>query len=122
MKTLKILVTGGGSSGHISPALAIIQTLRAMAAEPGCEWGLKLLYVGGRQGLEQKLVEAENIPFVGVETGKLRRYFSKQNFTDALRVPIGVQQSLTEVRRFAPDVVVATGGYVAVPPVVAARL
>lgn len=122
MKTLKILVTGGGSSGHISPALAIIQTLRDLAAKPGCDWGLKLLYVGGRHGLEQKLVEAQNVPFVGVETGKLRRYFSKQNFTDALRVPIGVQQSLAEVRRFAPDVVVATGGYVAVPPVVAARM
>ncbi len=73
-----------------------------------------------RPGTEQ--VEAQGIPFAGVETGKLRRYFSRENFTDALRVPVGVAQSLREVKKFRPDVVLATGGYVAVPSVVAAWL
>lgn len=119
MKTLRILVTGGGSSGHISPALAVIAALNQLSQQSG-HWQPEFLYLGGKRGLEQKLVEAAGVPFVGVETGKLRRYFSLQNFTDMLRVPVGVAQSLAHVRRFKPDVVLATGGYVAVPPVIAA--
>jgi UDP-N-acetylglucosamine--N-acetylmuramyl-(pentapeptide) pyrophosphoryl-undecaprenol N-acetylglucosamine transferase len=120
VKTIRILVTGGGSSGHISPALAVIKTIDELAAQPGAEWQPQYLYIGGRRGLEREQVEAQGIPFVGVETGKLRRYFSRENFTDALRVPVGVAQSLREVKKFQPDVVLATGGYVAVPPVIAA--
>ncbi len=119
-QTFKILVTGGGSSGHISPALAILQTLNEMASQPDCAWKPEYLYLGGKRGLEQTQAEAAGIRFVGVETGKLRRYLSRENFTDALRIPIGVWQSRREVKRFAPDVVLATGGYVAVPPVIAA--
>jgi UDP-N-acetylglucosamine--N-acetylmuramyl-(pentapeptide) pyrophosphoryl-undecaprenol N-acetylglucosamine transferase len=119
---LKILVTGGGSSGHISPALAIIQTIKDLAGEPGCEWTPEFRYLGGKRGLEKEQVEAAGIRFVGVETGKLRRYFSLQNFTDLLRIPVGLGQSLGAVRSFAPDVILSTGGYVAVPPVVAGWL
>lgn len=121
MRELRILVTGGGSSGHISPALAIIKTIQEIAATQNA-WTLRFLYVGGRRGLEQKLVESAGIPFAGVETGKLRRYFSRENFTDAMRVPVGVLQAAGHVRRFRPDVVLATGGYVAVPPVLAAAM
>ncbi|HVF85653.1 MAG TPA: UDP-N-acetylglucosamine--N-acetylmuramyl-(pentapeptide) pyrophosphoryl-undecaprenol N-acetylglucosamine transferase, partial [Abditibacteriaceae bacterium] len=71
-------------------------------------------------GLEQTQAEAAGLRFVGVETGKLRRYLSRENFSDALRFPVGVWQSRREVKKFAPDVVLATGGYVAVPPVIAA--
>jgi UDP-N-acetylglucosamine--N-acetylmuramyl-(pentapeptide) pyrophosphoryl-undecaprenol N-acetylglucosamine transferase len=136
VKTLRILVSGGGSSGHISPALAIISALNEMAAQstPGAAdnasvsasaqtplvWSPQYLYLGGLRGLEKGIVEAAGIPFVGVETGKLRRYFSRKNFTDMLRVPVGVLQSLRHVRAFRPHVVLATGGYVAVPPVLAA--
>ncbi len=119
-KTLKILVTGGGSSGHISPALAIVKTLDELAAQPNCAWTPEYLYLGGKRGLEQAQAEAAGLRFVGVETGKLRRYISRENLTDAFRLPVGVLQSRREVRKFAPDVVLATGGYVAVPPVVAA--
>jgi UDP-N-acetylglucosamine--N-acetylmuramyl-(pentapeptide) pyrophosphoryl-undecaprenol N-acetylglucosamine transferase len=119
-KNLKILITGGGSSGHISPALAIVRTLDEMAAQPDCDWTPQYLYLGGKRGLEQSQAEAAGLRFVGVETGKLRRYLSRENLTDALRVPVGVFQSLREVKKFAPDVVLATGGYVAVPPVLAA--
>ncbi|HEX8236321.1 MAG TPA: UDP-N-acetylglucosamine--N-acetylmuramyl-(pentapeptide) pyrophosphoryl-undecaprenol N-acetylglucosamine transferase [Abditibacteriaceae bacterium] len=138
MKTLRILVSGGGSSGHISPALAIISALNELAAQsasiPADEsavyssgqtptaWSPQYLYLGGLRGLEKGIVEAAGIPFIGVETGKLRRYFSRENFTDMLRVPVGVLQSLRHVRAFRPHVVLATGGYVAVPPVLAAAL
>ena len=82
----------------------------------------EFLYLGGKRGLEEEQVTRAGIPFAGVETGKLRRYFSWQNFTDAGRVPFGVLQAVGIVRRFRPDVVFSTGGYVSVPPVMAARL
>ncbi len=117
MQELKILVTGGGSSGHISPALAIIDAIKNLNAP---DWTPRFLYVGGKRGLEGELVQRAGVPFVGVETGKLRRYLSRENFTDMARVPVGVYQAMRVVREFAPDVVLATGGYVAVPPVLAA--
>jgi UDP-N-acetylglucosamine--N-acetylmuramyl-(pentapeptide) pyrophosphoryl-undecaprenol N-acetylglucosamine transferase len=120
MRTIKILVTGGGSSGHISPALAIINTLGAMSA--GADWQPRFRYVGGKRGIEQRVVGAAGVDFVGIETGKLRRYFSLENVTDMLRIPVGVGQALAEVRRFGPDVVLSTGGYVGVPAVLAAWL
>lgn len=120
MRTIKILVTGGGSSGHISPALAIINTVRALAE--GASWQPLFRYVGGRQGIEQRLVTEAGIDFVGIETGKLRRYFSLENATDMVRIPVGVGQALAVVRQFVPDVVLSTGGYVGVPPVLAAWL
>jgi len=121
MITYRILVTGGGSSGHISPALAIIHAIKEIAERPEADALPIFLYLGGKRGLEQKLVEAAGIDFIGVETGKLRRYFSFENFTDMARLPFGVGKSMEEVAKFRPDVVLATGGYVAVPPVLAAR-
>ncbi len=115
-RPLRILVTGGGTAGHISPALALIATLREL--EPSAQ----IQYIGSHQGMERKQVEAIGVPFVAVSTGKLRRYFSLQNLADWFRVPLGVSQSLRAIRQFAPDVVLATGGYVAVPPVVAAGM
>lgn len=126
MRTIKILVTGGGTGGHVSPALAVIQTLQEMAQ--GAAWTPEFRYVGSRRGVEQGLVEAAGIPFVGVQSGKLRRASSlrglltSKNIADAFRVPVGIGQAVGEVRRFRPDVVLATGGYVSVPPVVAAGL
>lgn len=116
MPSLRILITGGGTSGHISPALALIQTLRELHPET------QFLYIGSRHGLEEKLVRAADIPFAAIQTGKLRRYLSAKNLVDQFRIPVGVSQSLKLVRRFKPDVVLATGGYVAVPPVIAASM
>ena len=126
MKTIRILVTGGGTGGHVSPAIAVIQELQRLAE--GADWSPVFQYVGSRNGVEQELVQAVGIPFVGVESGKLRRASSlrgmltPKNFTDALRVPLGIVQAWNEVRRFRPAVVFATGGYVSVPPVIAAGL
>jgi len=115
-RPLRILVTGGGTAGHISPALALIATLREL--EPGAQFQ----YIGSRGGMERKQVEAAGVPFVAVSTGKMRRYLSAKNVADWLRVPLGVVQARAAIGRFAPDVVLATGGYVAVPPVVAAGM
>lgn len=126
MQTIKILVTGGGTGGHVSPALAVIQAVQAQAV--GADWRPEFRYVGSRHGVEQGLVEAAGIPFVGVQSGKLRRastlrgLLTVKNLLDALRVPVGIGQAIGEVRRFRPDAVLATGGYVSVPPVIAAGL
>ena len=126
MRTIKILVTGGGTGGHVSPALATIEAVQALAV--GADWTPQFQYVGSLGGVEQGLVQAAGIPFAGVQSGKLRRAASVRglltlkNLADALRVPVGVGQAIGEVRRFGPDVVLATGGYVSVPPVIAAGL
>ena len=94
----------------------------------GADWSPVFLYVGSRSGVEQGLVEAIGLPFVGVESGKLRRASSLagmltlKNLGDTFRVPVGIVQAWNEVRRFRPDVVLATGGYVSVPPLIAAGL
>ncbi len=125
-REVRILITGGGTGGHVTPALAVLQTLRAMAQ--GADWGPVFLYVGSAQGVEAQMAREAGVPFVGVQSGKLRRarsplgLVSRRNLADMARVPVGVGQSLAAVRKFRPDVVLATGGYVSVPPVIAAGL
>ncbi len=126
MKTIKLLITGGGTGGHVTPALATIQAVQARVA--GADWTPVFQYVGSKHGVERGLAEAAGIPFVGVESGKLRRaatvrgLLTVKNMADALRVPLGIGQAIAEVRKFKPDAVLATGGYVCVPTVVAAGL
>lgn len=122
METIRVLITGGGSSGHVSPALAVIEAIKELEARPDTPWRVEFLYVGSKRGIERGLAEARGIPFIGIETGKLRRYFSVRNFIDPLRVVAGCAGALRVVARFRPSVVLATGGYVAVPPVIAAAL
>ena len=92
------------------------------------DWQPRFQYVGSAGGVEARLAREAGIEFVGVQSGKLRRskrflgLFSRRNFADALRVPVGIGQAMGAVRRFRPDVVLATGGYVSVPPVIAAGL
>src|SRR5215212_303000 len=119
MRTIKILVTGG-SSRHISPALAIIKTIGELAE--GADWRPQFRYIGGTRGIERQQITAAGVEFVGVATGKLRRYFSLENLTDMFRIPVGVAQSLREVASFRPHVVLSTGGYVGVPAVLAAAM
>jgi UDP-N-acetylglucosamine--N-acetylmuramyl-(pentapeptide) pyrophosphoryl-undecaprenol N-acetylglucosamine transferase len=123
---IRILVTGGGTGGHVSPALAVIQTIKALA--DGTEWKPVFRYIGSQNGVEKKLAQEAGLDFVGVQSGKLRRafnlrgYFTRQNITDVFRIPLGVLQSLWQVAKFRPAVVLSTGGYVSVPPVVAGWL
>lgn len=129
MKPVRILVTGGGTGGHVSPALAVVQTLRDWAQTPGQTFVPEFLYVGSETGIESRLAKEAGLPFASVSTGKLRRsskgvlgLFTVANLRDAFRVPVGIAESFSAVRSFRPDVVLATGGYVSVPPVVAAGL
>ena len=113
---LKIVVTGGGTGGHVSPALAVIEELQQAIPAP------RLLYIGSVGGLERTMARDHDIRYVAIATGKLRRYFSLRTVTDALRVPLGVVQAVIHIGRFRPNVVFSTGGYVSVPAVVAAWL
>lgn len=106
---LKILVTGGGSGGHIIPTLAVIDKLKELNKD------IDILYVGSRGGMEAKIVPEKGLPFKGIFCGKLRRYFSWENFTDIFRVITGLFQSFYIVLTYRPSVIFAKGGYVTVP-------
>lgn len=112
----RVLLAGGGSGGSATPVLAVAQALRRI--DPATEF----LYVGTRDGPEAALAAAQGLPFAGVSSGKLRRYWDMRNFTDPGRVLLGVGESYALVRRFRPTVAFAAGGFAAVPPMVAARL
>ena len=112
---MRILVSGGGTGGHIYPALSVAQALRE-------RYGAELLFIGDENGLETRIVPQAGIPFATIQAGKLRRYLSAGTFTDLARVPVGMAQALGHVRRFRPDAAFTSGGYVAVPAGVAARI
>jgi UDP-N-acetylglucosamine--N-acetylmuramyl-(pentapeptide) pyrophosphoryl-undecaprenol N-acetylglucosamine transferase len=119
---VKVLITGGGTGGHVAPAMAVIDALRRL--DPTIE----LRYVGSPTGLEAKFAHDAGVEFVGIATGKLRRasnplkLVTLRNVRDLARVPMGVGQAFKAVRRFKPNVVLSTGGYVCVPTVLAAAL
>jgi UDP-N-acetylglucosamine--N-acetylmuramyl-(pentapeptide) pyrophosphoryl-undecaprenol N-acetylglucosamine transferase len=109
-----LVFTGGGTAGHVMPNLALAPRLRAL--------GWNLHYLGSSKGPERGLVESAGIPFHSVATGKLRRYFSIENFTDPLRVIAGAFQAFALLGTLKPDLVFSKGGFVAVPVVFAAAL
>ena len=125
-RDLRLIVTGGGTGGHTYPALTTVRALRARCADAGRE--LDVLWVGTAGGLEARVAAEEGIRFAAVATGKIRRsanplkLVSPANVRDMLRVPLGVLQARRLVSGFRPDVVLATGGYVAVPVGLAARM
>lgn len=109
---LRIAIAGGGTGGHIMPVLEVIKEIRAQ--EPAVEF----LWIGSTTGMEKDIVAKENIPFVGVPTGKWRRYFSLLNVSDLINVPIGILRASKVIRKFKPQVVFGKGGFVSVPGVV----
>src|SRR6266487_5411037 len=112
---MKVLVSGGGTGGHIYPALAVATQLKK-------EYRAEILYLGSDDGLETELAPAAGFPFTVIKAGKLRRYISWQTFTGIARVPVGMAEAVNIVRKFRPDVVFTSGGYVAIPAGLAARL
>ncbi|MFJ3252404.1 UDP-N-acetylglucosamine--N-acetylmuramyl-(pentapeptide) pyrophosphoryl-undecaprenol N-acetylglucosamine transferase [Streptomyces sp. NPDC086771] len=125
-RTFRLIVTGGGTGGHTYPALTAIRALQErLTAEGGL---LDVLWIGTPDGLEARVAPAEGIAFATVATGKIRRarnplkIVSPANVRDMARVPLGVAQARRIVADFRPDVVLATGGYVAVPAGLAARM
>lgn len=113
---LRIAITGGGSGGHLSPAVAIIESVRTRL--PAND--LELLYIGSRTGAEARVIPVMGIRYKAVSSGKLRRYLSLSNLIDILRVPLGILQCCFHLLQFRPRALLATGGYVSVPAVVAA--
>ncbi|KUM97355.1 UDP-N-acetylglucosamine--N-acetylmuramyl-(pentapeptide) pyrophosphoryl-undecaprenol N-acetylglucosamine transferase [Streptomyces yokosukanensis] len=122
----RLVVTGGGTGGHTYPALTAVRTLQARLAAEGR--ALETLWIGTAEGLEARVAPAEGIAFTSVVTGKIRRsknpikLVSPANVKDMARVPLGVLQARRAIEQFRPDVVLATGGYVAVPAGLAARM
>ncbi|EKD58335.1 MAG: hypothetical protein ACD_56C00147G0003 [uncultured bacterium] len=112
---MRIVLTGGGTGGHTTPLVAIADKLKAKLGPEA-----NILYIGSGAEMEKKIMGAEGIPVKFVMSGKMRRYFSFENFTDFLKIPIGFVQSLWILLRFMPDVIFSKGGYVAVPIVLAA--
>lgn len=108
----RIVLTGGGTAGHVTPNIALLPSLQ--------EAGYEITYVGSYEGIEKKLIEDFNIPYVGISTGKLRRYFDPQNFTDPFRVLKGFSEAKKFLKEYKPDVVFSKGGFVSVPVVRAA--
>ncbi|TQM32706.1 UDP-N-acetylglucosamine--N-acetylmuramyl-(pentapeptide) pyrophosphoryl-undecaprenol N-acetylglucosamine transferase [Nocardia bhagyanarayanae] len=119
---LRVVLTGGGTGGHVFPALAVARQLRELAGP------IELLWIGQAGSLEQRTAETEGIAFASVQVGKLRRdrnplaMLNRANLTDLGRVPVGALQAIRAVAGFKPDVVLATGGFVALPVGLAARL
>ncbi len=109
----KIVLTGGGTAGHVTPNLALVPALR--------EAGYEIEYIGSYKGIEKGLVESAGIPYTGISSGKLRRYFDLKNFTDPFRVIHGLNQAARILRKLDPDVVFSKGGFVSVPVVLAAH-
>ncbi len=108
----KILLTGGGTAGHVTPNIALLPDLKAE--------GYDIHYIGSYDGMEKKLIEAQGIHYDGISTGKFRRYLSAKNLSDPFRVTKGFRQAKKLIREYKPDVVFSKGGYVAVPVVLAA--
>lgn len=108
----KIVLTGGGTAGHVTPNIALLPHLQNK--------GYEISYMGSYDGIEKKLIADYNIPYYGISTGKLRRYFDPKNFTDPFRVIKGFSEAKKYLKEIKPDVVFSKGGFVSVPVVRAA--
>lgn len=108
----KIVLTGGGSAGHVTPNIALLPSLRDADYE--------ITYMGSYDGIEKRLIGDFDIPYVGISTGKFRRYLDLKNFTDPFRVLKGFSEAKKFLKSYRPDVVFSKGGFVSVPVVRAA--
>lgn len=109
----KIVLTGGGTAGHVTPNLALVPALEKA--------GYEVSYIGSYTGIEKELVEKEKIPYYGISSGKLRRYFDVKNFSDPFKVIKGYFEAKSLLKKLSPDIVFSKGGYVSVPVVLAAH-
>jgi UDP-N-acetylglucosamine--N-acetylmuramyl-(pentapeptide) pyrophosphoryl-undecaprenol N-acetylglucosamine transferase len=112
---MRVLVSGGGTGGHVYPALAIATELRA-------RYQADILFLGSDDGLETEIVPAAGFRLAAIKAGRLRRYISLSTVTGVLRVPLGMIQAIGVVRKFRPQVAFSSGGFVAVPAALAARV
>lgn len=109
----KIVLTGGGTAGHVTPNIALLPELRKRSYE--------IHYIGSYDGIEKKLMGEFDVPYHGIATGKLRRYFDLKNFTDPFRVIKGFGEASSLLKKINPDIVFSKGGFVSVPVILAAK-
>jgi UDP-N-acetylglucosamine--N-acetylmuramyl-(pentapeptide) pyrophosphoryl-undecaprenol N-acetylglucosamine transferase len=112
-KMKRIVLTGGGTAGHVTPCIALLPELK--------KEGYDIHYIGSYNGIERKLIEEYNIPYYGISSGKLRRYFDPKNFSDPFKVMKGYFEARKILKKLKPDVVFSKGGFVSVPVVLAAK-
>lgn len=109
-------MTGGGTAGHVTPNLAIADAITETTSD------IEIYYFGSYKGIEKDLAKRAGFKFIGISTGKLRRYFDPQNLLDLGRIPLGIAQAFRHLGKVKPQVVFSKGGFVAVPVVLAARM
>ena len=109
----RIVLTGGGTAGHVTPNIALIPTLQRE--------GYEIHYIGSYDGIEKKLIEEIGIPYYGISSGKLRRYFDLKNFSDPFKVLKGYSEAKKLLKKLKPDIIFSKGGFVTVPVVIAAK-
>jgi UDP-N-acetylglucosamine--N-acetylmuramyl-(pentapeptide) pyrophosphoryl-undecaprenol N-acetylglucosamine transferase len=109
----RIILTGGGTAGHVTPNIALLPRLKELQYD--------IHYIGSYNGIEKELIEQFGIPYHGISSGKLRRYFSLQNFTDPFRVIKGFGEAKKLIKLLEPDVIFSKGGFVSVPVVMAGK-
>jgi len=109
-----IAFTGGGTGGHIYPGLAVAAVLRESCPQ------LRIVWIGGKGGLDKTIVESSGIEFFGIASGKLRRYFSLWNFFDIFKIIAGFFSAFFLLKKIKPALLFSKGGFVRVPPVLAA--
>ena len=114
----KICFTGGGTAGHVFPGISVIEALCS-------KYNYKkedFIWIGSTSGMEKKLIDEAGIQFRGILSGKLRRYFSWQNFIDIFKITLGIIQAFCILLKVHPEIIFSKGGYVSVPPVLAGKL
>lgn len=109
----RIVLTGGGTAGHVTPNIALLPKLQKL--------GYQVDYIGSYDGIEKRLIESYKIPYYGISSGKLRRYFDVKNFTDPFKVLKGYGQAVRILKKLRPNIVFSKGGFVSVPVVLAAK-
>lgn len=106
----RIVLTGGGSAGHVTPNLALIPELK--------KEGWEIHYIGTEDGIEKSIIDKESVAYHSIKAGKLRRYFNVKNITDPFKVACGVLQATAIIMKLKPDVIFSKGGFVSVPVVI----
>ena len=109
----RIILTGGGTAGHVTPNIALMPALEKK--------GFDIRYIGSKNGMEREMIRAVHVPYYGISSGKLRRYFDVKNFTDPFRVLKGYLEARSIMKKLNPDIVFSKGGFVTVPVVMAAK-
>jgi UDP-N-acetylglucosamine--N-acetylmuramyl-(pentapeptide) pyrophosphoryl-undecaprenol N-acetylglucosamine transferase len=115
-----VFFTGGGTGGHVYPGIAVYESFLRLAFAQ--DLSIRGVWIGSKRGIEREIAESKGIRYIGIPSGKLRRYFSISNLIDIFKVFLGVVSAYLVIKRFRPVALFSKGGYVSVPPVIGAWL